>query len=506
MFGRRSSRLTARGRAAAGIVLGLLFLSAPAIVLAASSGTGYLEVCKAAAGPGVTGAFDFQVGGHTVSVPVGACSAPIQLPAGTATVTEAGASGMVVTAIGTVPAARLVSRDLAGRAATVAIAQGDVSTQTVVTFTNAYEIGQLKVCKVAGAGVAQGTNFSFMVGDHAVTVPAGPDPGGFCGLAGSFPAGTTVTVTELATAATHVSSISVVPPDRVASAADLAAGRVAVAMGPGATEVSFTNQGGSGSTTTTTSTTIPGGGVSPSSTALTATSTTSTTIPGGGVSPSSTALTATSTTTPGGGVSPSSTVRTAASTTTTTVPGGGVSPSSTAGPTTSRPAAVTSSTAPGAATTPTSGGSPSGPASGGIGTASTGSGQGAQLSRTGVSTERWALWGLALLVAGVALVRFGGADPGGPRLAGAGRWRPAARRLLSAAGTAPQPVLRGPDDLDMVLADPPFLADRRSPSGSVSPAVGPFDWDRAGPAARPAAVVSPWPDGSRRGRRQPGPE
>ena len=40
-----------------------------------------------------------------------------------------------------------------------------------MTFANAFEIGQLKVCKVAGAGVTVGTNFVFMVASQAVNVP-----------------------------------------------------------------------------------------------------------------------------------------------------------------------------------------------------------------------------------------------------------------------------------------------------------------------------------------------
>src|SRR3712207_4952461 len=47
---------------------------------------GFLEICKQADGSGVTGSFEFAIAGRpeTVSVPVGACSFPIQLPAGTA--------------------------------------------------------------------------------------------------------------------------------------------------------------------------------------------------------------------------------------------------------------------------------------------------------------------------------------------------------------------------------------------------------------------------------------
>src|ERR1700674_5005217 len=40
--------------------------------------------------------------------------------------------------------------------------------------------GTLKLCKVAGSGIAPGTPFSFTAGTSSFTVPAGPAPGGTC--------------------------------------------------------------------------------------------------------------------------------------------------------------------------------------------------------------------------------------------------------------------------------------------------------------------------------------
>lgn len=228
---RRSTHLTSRGRAVVGILIGLVLLGVPAAVMAAVPGDGFLEICKAASGPGVTGSFDFQVGGRTVAVPVGACSPAIELPAGTATVTEVAQPGAVVTDVSTTPSARLISHSAGSRTATVAVAEGSVSTQTVVTFTNSYEIGQLKLCKIAGPGIATGTNFVFMVGPQAVNVPAGPTPGGFCSVAGSFPAGTDLSITETPAPGATASSIVVEPADRVSGAADVAGGQVNVMIG-----------------------------------------------------------------------------------------------------------------------------------------------------------------------------------------------------------------------------------------------------------------------------------
>jgi len=57
--------------------------------------TGYLKICKDAASSNLTGAFSFAVSGEdgyssTTSALVGACSDPMQVPAGWATVAEAG--------------------------------------------------------------------------------------------------------------------------------------------------------------------------------------------------------------------------------------------------------------------------------------------------------------------------------------------------------------------------------------------------------------------------------
>jgi hypothetical protein len=52
------------------------------------------------------------------------------------TVTENALTGYQVADIYTIPADRLVSKDLANRTATITLVQGDVSTQTIVVFVN----------------------------------------------------------------------------------------------------------------------------------------------------------------------------------------------------------------------------------------------------------------------------------------------------------------------------------------------------------------------------------
>jgi hypothetical protein len=99
----------------------------------------------------------------------------------------------------------------------------------------------IKICKVAGPGIAVGTPFNFSVGSSTVTVPAGPAPGGTCVLGPSVPVGSTVTVSET-TAGSTVTSIAVAPASRLVGTPNLAGGSVNVAIGSGMTDVTFTNQ------------------------------------------------------------------------------------------------------------------------------------------------------------------------------------------------------------------------------------------------------------------------
>ncbi len=101
--------------------------------------------------------------------------------------------------------------------------------------------GLLKICKVAGLGVATGTSFSFTAGSSTFTVPAGPAPGGTCVLGPSFLVGTQVTVKEAIPAGDIVSSIIVEPPGRLVGT-NLAGGSVDVKIDLGVTEVTFTDK------------------------------------------------------------------------------------------------------------------------------------------------------------------------------------------------------------------------------------------------------------------------
>ncbi len=114
-----------------------------AVVLIYLSGyaqAGLIEICKDASPVGsLSGLSTFTIAGQpgTVPVLVGACSPAIQLPDGFATISELPQAGTTLIGVSTFPGDRLISFDAATESAVVLIAAGDISTQTVITFTNA---------------------------------------------------------------------------------------------------------------------------------------------------------------------------------------------------------------------------------------------------------------------------------------------------------------------------------------------------------------------------------
>ena len=97
---------------------------------------GRLQICKEASGSGVSGSFTFRYETRSKSVPVGACSLIISVNAGTLVVKEDARSGYVVSDIYTIPANRLISKNLSNRTATVTIVEGISQSQTIVVFVN----------------------------------------------------------------------------------------------------------------------------------------------------------------------------------------------------------------------------------------------------------------------------------------------------------------------------------------------------------------------------------
>ena len=118
-----------------------------AVVLICLSGlaqAGTIEICKDDSPVGSLGGLStFTIAGQpgTVAVLVGACSPAIQLPNGFATITELAQAGTILLGVSTFPADRLISFDASTLSAVVLVVAGDISTQTVVTFTNAPSTG-----------------------------------------------------------------------------------------------------------------------------------------------------------------------------------------------------------------------------------------------------------------------------------------------------------------------------------------------------------------------------
>lgn len=162
-------------------VVAAAYIAAPALATQQDP-TGYVEVCKASGTAPVTGSFSFTVNGQSAGpVNVGECSAPMAVPAGTATIAETPTitsdtfggsfnsneftevSAIHTSAPGAIDSA-LVTADLSGRTATVNVAAGNQSAETIVTFTNDPVQGYVEVCKSQDGGAAlDGQTFPFTV-------------------------------------------------------------------------------------------------------------------------------------------------------------------------------------------------------------------------------------------------------------------------------------------------------------------------------------------------------
>jgi hypothetical protein len=222
--------------------------------------TGILKICKVAGtGVEVGTPFTFTVDGTTVTVPAGAgpggtCVIVGEFPHSTVVrITETVPTGMGVSTITVAPAGEArTCTPAAGPNEVCAHISGGLVTE--VTFTNiVVPPGILKICKVAGTGITVGGLFAFTVspapitgtGTATVQVPAGPAPGGFCVIVGSFPASTVVTITEEARIGLAPPVTTVAPPGeaRTCPPGTPAGSVCAHVSGFGlVTEVTFTNR------------------------------------------------------------------------------------------------------------------------------------------------------------------------------------------------------------------------------------------------------------------------
>jgi hypothetical protein len=195
---------------------------------------GTIEICKVAADPQTQGKpFDFTVNGGTpFIVNAGQCSPAIAVPAGTATVDELSSTNfhlVSVTAIGPDGSNRLISGT---NPITVSVPFGGVGNETLVTYTNAVNTGEFKICKTTtatadGSGVLlAGDTFDYTysytvdgnttTGTTSLTIPLNAQSGVIVcsGLYGPIPVeqsngnAVSVTVTEAAYPGVHVLSIT----------------------------------------------------------------------------------------------------------------------------------------------------------------------------------------------------------------------------------------------------------------------------------------------------------
>ncbi len=104
----------------------------------------------------------------------------------------------------------------------------------------------VKICKVAGEGVEENTEFTFNVdasdrsGIETVIVKAGPAPGGYCWpLLREVENGATALITEVSPPGYTITDIIVEPAVRKVADED---GGVRITAGPGVTEVTFVNE------------------------------------------------------------------------------------------------------------------------------------------------------------------------------------------------------------------------------------------------------------------------
>ena len=100
--------------------------------------TGYLEICKrlTSSNGKVPAYFTFSVAGQSVDVPPNSCSQPIEVFAGTATITEAPSALYQMMSCAASPAAALVSCTPSSMTATVSVKSGGVAGKTTIIVTN----------------------------------------------------------------------------------------------------------------------------------------------------------------------------------------------------------------------------------------------------------------------------------------------------------------------------------------------------------------------------------
>jgi hypothetical protein len=183
-------------------------------------GNGYLEICKDRAQLGyhdvdwaVQGPFTFTVEDASetlqdVTVLAGQCSAPLQIAAGIAHVTEHAVAGIDLVDAYTIPEDRLMGVNLINKTADVEVpVSSDPNDETQLHMVNQAQRAQLKICKALGPGSSDlvGQKFYFDVdAGHGMWLDGNRYPFSItagaqtqCKIWGDLPIGTDVSVDEL---------------------------------------------------------------------------------------------------------------------------------------------------------------------------------------------------------------------------------------------------------------------------------------------------------------------
>ena len=158
---------------------------------------GTVEICKDAADPQTLGnggnAFNFMINGSIdITVNAGQCSFAMAVAAGTATVDELPSTNfhlVSVTATGPTNDNRILS---GSNPVTVSVPFGGVGDETLVTYTNAVNTGQFKICKTTSepqiiGGVTFTFAWSYVVDGTTTSGTVGLTPGECSGLLATIP-------------------------------------------------------------------------------------------------------------------------------------------------------------------------------------------------------------------------------------------------------------------------------------------------------------------------------
>ena len=205
--------------------------SSPALT-SNTGATGVLEICKVASGTGLEDRiFRFQIGANIYSVPVGGCSAPITLPAGTVTVQELIDGPMTPTGsfsgrfrllnVSSNVSGAITNLNLPARTVTVNVREGNAANLTRLTFTNTFAINVIvEICKFSsGANVTGSFNYTIdalpnTVISVAVGACSAPIQVNVPTVPGPVVQPSQIKVTELGRAGFPLSSVSTFPSNR----------------------------------------------------------------------------------------------------------------------------------------------------------------------------------------------------------------------------------------------------------------------------------------------------